>query len=471
MTAFGALEKLFTKNVDGFAPTNDKFVRPHREETAKSLRLRERGAEQGELNLPPSDAKEFDVVEREIIGTVREHLNEAHIDAGNNVRSYESRLADLGLLYGLSAIRGEVVKTLGDIDLHVREWRDRLATQEEEIRQANEELREFQRKHELRRPFHIVESAWTHFALILLAFLLETAGNTIFLSENNDMGIAGGIVSAALVSFLNVGMATAAGVFIFRRLNYQSKGKKIFAGILILGWMAITLIWNLLAGHFRDSQSAGSDNPQLEALQLFAQSPFGFESFYSWAMLLIGLLAAAFSAWKGYGMDDPYPGYGPLGRRFKAREELYADMVAEARERLAAERDEAIASARRIQEELGVQMRTRGRVLAAYDQLIHRYAQHHAQLEDLTNYLLKVYQDANRRSRSEPAPGYFDQPFKLDCPELARLNAPPLDQSQVDAADAELRKAIEQVAGKFESGINSFTAVHDLKTEAMHVAA
>lgn len=110
MKAFGGLQRLFSDKVDGFAPIDDPFVRPDREETARSMELVRKGKEQGALNLPPSDATHYDAVEREIIAEVKEHLNLAHIDAGNHIRSYENRLASLHVLYGLSSIRGEKAK-------------------------------------------------------------------------------------------------------------------------------------------------------------------------------------------------------------------------------------------------------------------------------------------------------------------------------------------------------------------------
>jgi hypothetical protein len=117
---------------------------------------------------------------------------------------------------------------------------------------------------------------------------------------------------------------------------------------------------------------------------------------------------------------------------------------------------------------LGVQMRTRGRVLAAHQQLRHRFAQHHAQLEGLTNYLLKVYQDANRAVRTAPAPAYFDKPFALELPKLAELNVPQVNEAAVEKAESELNEAIEQVAKAFDEAIESFTSIEELKRELGH---
>lgn len=465
MNPFEGLTRLFTARVDGFAPMDDKFVRPDREATAKSMRLEERGKEQGELNLPGSDAREFDVVEREVVAAVSEHIDSAHIDTCNHLRAYEDRLSDLHLLHGLGAIRGETKKTLGDLKSLVAGWQDRLSTRRDAVRGSYKELREFQRENGLTRPFHQVESRWVHGSVILLAWLAETAGNTIFLSENNSMGIAGGIVAAAFVAAINVALAVCAGVFFFRRTNLPQPSKKVAAWVFIAFWFAITIAWNLAAGHFRDAQSAGVADPQMAAITLVSQRPFGFDSFYSWGMLVIGLLAAFISAYEGFKMNDPFPGYGALGHQHSERCAEYADLVSEARESLAEQRDRAIEAAQQIKDELGVQLRTRGRIHAAHAHLMRRFSEHLGRMEELANYLLQTYRNANIRSRAEPVPGYFDQAFSFPKPELPVLHEAAIDKTKIEGAETILNDGIDAVTEGFDRSIDSFTPLEELKKD------
>lgn len=444
---------------------DDKFVRPDREATAKSMRLEERGKEQGELNLPALDAREFDVVEREIVAAVSEHLDTAHIDTCNHLRAYEDRLSDLHLLHGLGAIRGETKKTLGDLKSLVAGWQDRLSTRRDAVRGSYKELREFQRGNGLTRPYHPVESRWVHGSMILLAWLAETVGNTIFLSENNSMGIAGGIVAAAFVSAINVALAVGAGVFFFRRTNLPKPQEKAVAWISISAWFAVTFVWSLAAGHFRDAQSAGVADPQRAAITLVTEHPFGFDSFYSWGMLIIGLLAAVVSAYEGYKMNDPFPGYGALGQQLTQRCAEYADLVAEARESLAEQRDRAIEAAQQIKDELGVQLRTRGRIHAAHAHLMRRFTEHHGRMEELANYLLQTYRNANLRSRAEPVPGYFDRAFSFPKPELPVLHEAAIDKEKIEGAEITLNEGIDAVTAAFDRSIDSFTPLDELKKD------
>lgn len=444
---------------------DDKFVRPDREATVKSLRLEERGAEQGELNLPSSDAKEFDVVEREIVAAVAEHLDGAHIDTCNHLRVYEDRLSELHLLHGLGAIRGETKKTLGDLKSLVAEWQDRLSTRRDAVRASYMGLRDFQDKYGLtRRPFQKSESLWVHGSVILMAWLAETVGNTIFLSENNSMGIAGGIVAASFIAALNVALAVLAGVT-FRRKNLPEPSAKAAAWIFLAAWLVVTLIWNLTAGHFRDAQSAGVADPQMAAITLVKASPFGFVSFYSWGMLLVGLLAAIVSAREAYKMNDPFPGYGELGQQHTDRCAEYADLVAEARQSLADERNRAIAAAQAIKEELGVQIRARSKVHAAHAHLMRRFQEHHGRMEELANYLLQSYRNANDRARSDRPPSYFDQQFKFPKSPLPDLHEAVIDEGKIEKAEAILNEGIDSVTEAFDRSIDTFTPLDELKRE------
>lgn len=462
---FEGLTRLFTSRVDGFAPMDDKFVRPDREATVKSMRLEERGGEQGELNLPPADGKEFDVVEREIIAAVAEHVDAAHIDTCNYLRVYEDRLSELHLLHGLGAIRGETKKTLGDLKALVAEWQDRLSTRRDAVRASYMGLRDFQDKYGLtRRPFQKPESLWVHGSVILLAWLAETVGNTIFLSENNSMGIAGGIVAAAFIAALNVALSVLVGVT-FRRKNLPEPSAKATAWIILAVWFVVTLIWNLTAGHFRDAQSAGVTDPQMAAITLVKASPFGFASFYSWGMLLVGLLAAIVSAREAYKMNDPFPGYGELGQQHTDRCSEYADLVAEARQSLADERNRAIEASQAIKDELGVQIRTRGKIHAAHAHLMRRFREHSGRMEELANYLLQTYRNANIRARGERPPPHFDQQFKFHAPELPNLNEAAIDKDKIEKTEAILNDGIDAVTQAFDRSIDTFTPLDELKKE------
>jgi hypothetical protein len=469
---FDGLTKLFTSRVDGYAPMDDKFVQPDKAETAKSLRLEKRGEEQGALNLPSAESKTFDVVEREIINAVSGHVNACHIDVSNNVRSYEDRLAGLHLLHGLGNIKAETTKALGDFKVLVSTWNQHLSTRIDALRASYKELRSFQLENDLEhRPFKEIESRWVHSSAILGAWFVETAGNTFFLSSNDEMGIIGGTVAAAFVAAINVAFAVAAGRFAFPLTNLKRPGPRWFGIALVAVWAVLfAFLWNLAAAHFRDVKSAGIPNPEAAVLASMSEGLFSLDSLYSWGLLAIGILAAAITARAGYLMDDPYPGYGAIGHKHTERCREYAALVAEAQEDIVKKRDQAIGAAQAVKDEVGIQMRERGRIHAAYGHLVRRFKEHQTRLEDFANYLLEVYRNANRRARTGPVPAHFNDRFEIERIEVPPVHEEAIRAESIAAAERALDDAIEAISAAFDKSIDSFIPLEELKKDLEHAA-
>ena len=136
MSPFAALKRFFSSKVDGHAPMDDAFVQIVREGWIDALKLRERGEEQGTMNLPRTDASTLDVVEHEVAERVGEELNAAQIAARNNTQSYENRLAALQLLHELGAIQAATTTAIGDFETLVDNYLPKPAIDRTTIRMA-----------------------------------------------------------------------------------------------------------------------------------------------------------------------------------------------------------------------------------------------------------------------------------------------------------------------------------------------
>ena len=65
------------------------------------------------------------------------------------------------------------------------------------------------------------------------------------------------------------------------------------------------------------------------AWQRFAGNPVGFDAVFSWILVVLAVVFGIFASYKGYRVDDPYPGYGQLDRELNARRALYEGQKAE----------------------------------------------------------------------------------------------------------------------------------------------
>src|SRR4028118_2348384 len=217
MTPLRALREFFTGQNVGSAPMDDPFVEIDRDAAADQLRLTQRGSENGAQDVPHSTATSCDVVETEVISSVKDHLNRAQIDASNHGRTYEHRLSELHLLHELAAIKSATEKALGDFKAEVITWANRLANRRDAIADSYSELRSFKRANNLHRPHHEVPTLIVPLSAIAFAWLAEAVGNSFFLRVNDEMGLLGGVIAAMVIAAVNVAISVFIGKTVFPR--------------------------------------------------------------------------------------------------------------------------------------------------------------------------------------------------------------------------------------------------------------
>lgn len=462
---FDAVKKFFTSEVIGTAPIDDAFIQIDRDGLANKLNLKQRGQEQGTLNQPPPSATTMDVAENDIIAQINSELTRAQINVRTQCQAYENRLADLRLLHEITTIKAEAVKALGDFNTLVIDWRNRLSNLRDMIVDSYLDLETFKTENRLTRPAHDKPDGIVTVGSFAVSFLLEVVGNALFLRVNDDLGYLGGLIAAILVAAINVGVGICVGYVLWPRTQVRSSTERTFAWAGITVWVVFLLVWNLFAAHFRDAKSSGAADPQNAAVQTLLANPLALEGIYSWGLFIIGILAAFFGARTAFKADDPFPGYGERDRNHRARCEEYSDGVAEANRQLTGVRDDAIQGATDVKRQLGLQSQERQRIHSAHDRFARRYQQHQDQFEIIANYLLSIYRNANRASRTEPAPAYFDRQWQLKRSDVEPLYDPQLPYADIKSADDALSACIDNVAAAFTDAIRKFEPLEHLKAE------
>ena len=463
MGALSALRNLFASRSPLLALIDDPFVQIDRPALAAKLELEKRGAEQGAHDLPAPDTRTFDQVEAEIQSEIADEYKRAQVEAANQIRVYDNRLAELGLLAELSSIRSHARQAVGDFVAEVANSRKHLATSRDAIAESYEELREFKKEHRLTRPAHAAAPGLVMWSAIFGAWFVEAAANTFLLRLNDDLGFVGGAAAAGIIAALNVGLATAVGRYVLPSTNARGAGQKVAGYALTALWFGIMLIWNLLAAHFRDAKALGLPQPDNEALALLIAQPFRLDSIYSWGLLIAGIVCAVAAAIVAYRMDDPYPGYGAISRRHAQRCADYAAEVDQATEELKEIRDEAIASATDVRGQLGQQFGERGRVLAGRQAFRRRFEEHGTHMEQTANALLETYRAANRRARGAPAPAHFQERWILERLPLPDVQIMSASEADLKAAERALDEAVAEISGKFDAAVQSFEPLDVLK--------
>lgn len=457
MTAYKRLRELFTPPDITVALPSDPFLSIDREKAAKKLRLKERAEQNGKQNHPPVDSTDFDEVEREIIAEISDQLHRAQIDASNNHRIYGERLSELALLRELSTVTGASAQALGDYQATVINREGRLALAKTAIQESFKDLANFKREHGLYRPAHPGIQpiyAWATFAI---AWLLESLFNTAFLHVNDDLGILGGFIAAAVVAGVNITVSGFVGRYIWPYLVYRRWQWKVAGALATGAWLVAAIVWNLLAGHFRDAKAAGLANPEAESLSLLVNNPLAFDSIYSYGLLAIGIMFSLLAAGTAFRMQDPYPGYGDVYKRHKDRCEDYADEIELALAELRDTRDNAIADAQDTRDELQKQFSERGRILEARNSHRNRFREHQDYLQTIADALLAEYRVANIAARQDGLrPSHFGTPWRLNASELSTNPEEPTTENEVRQAQLALDTSIQTVADEYTKAIQRF---------------
>ena len=302
---------------------------------------------------------------------------------------------------------------------------------------AVKHLRWFQQKHGLHyRAAWYPTSQVYHFALVAALALVEWISLAAFYAEGSDFGLLGGVLIAMTLSVVNISLAIVAGCLV-RYVNHRSVLHKALALTGVAALYAGFLVVTLGAAHYRAATSdvahaqpeasapagvaspATADLDQWRAARLarqrFAANPVGFEDVFSWILVVLALVFGVFASYKGYRVDDPYPGYGRLDRELNARRALY-----EARKAAYCRLGDQVFD-RILDEQARLFADVRANI-EYYQQLISKsdderrtFVHEVAELQDACNILLKRYRQTNARARTSPPPYYFKDTFALDA--------------------------------------------------------
>ncbi|HEY3100100.1 MAG TPA: hypothetical protein VGL14_14400 [Methylomirabilota bacterium] len=327
---------------------------------------------------------------------------------------------------------------------------------------ALKHLRWFQQKHGLHyRAAAYPESQFYHFAIVAGLALVEWVSLSTFYAEGSDFGLLGGVLIAMGLSVVNISLAILAGSLL-RFVNHQRARPRLLALTAATFLYACFLLVTLTAAHYRvatndiaqsqPSVSAHSATPvpslvptdldQWRAARLawqrFASNPVGFDDVFSWILVVLALVFGIFASYKGYRLDDPYPGYGELDRELRRRRATYeAAKVAYCRVV-----DHVFD--RTLQEQAHLLSEVKSN-LEYYQQLVSKsederraFARDAAELHDACNIVLKRYRQTNLRVRVSPAPTYFNdgidfEPYLIRAPAGISENEQRLSRSYESA--------------------------------------
>ena len=414
---------------------------------AKENRIGEKAKEDGQMKFPPADQTEPDEIHTKIQSFVEGVANGCRKEVGAHLADLQTAIAGIPDDSGL-ALEEKRAKSMVDADLRTY---DETAAQDEntlmppleEMRRQRAGVEEFRRVHEL--GDRQADYAKMQISAIWIAALgvVETVLNAVLLGEVMPYGIGGAFGVVVFITALNLLTGyLLVGPWWRRRNHVQPEPRaKALAGCLGIG--ALLLGFNVLVGQFRDAMDALGErlrSGELTDAAVMAdlwrqavEAPWEFDSFQAFLVAAVGFACFVFASVKGYGADDPYPGYGQITRMQKRAEENYAAVREEASKRFEQQHRECLAKIEDVLYAARAKRETYDGLVQEGKKVVEQFEPAIREFEQALRELTQIYRDTNRKHRGkERAPEYFNERRCLDERFFAPLSFEPPPRPGVD---------------------------------------
>lgn len=379
------------------------------DQISEQLGIKEK-AETDALNaLPASDARNANSTEREIQGYFEKRMAVINRIVNDELSLRNTSITDTNLEDERALISNHTEHSkLSLKSLVAREFRA-LKQLKQELDDLQQEYFVFQQQNKLNRTSHYPESQVLYFSIILIFWLLESAGNGYFFAEGSPLGLLGGVGQAVIIAAINISIAFFFIGWLFRYKNHCSLWKQLTAYTGLIVYIAWAFGFNLLVAHYRDFFAVNPEQAGVFAVQRFIDSPWNLSEFNSWMLFVMGMLFAVFAFVDGYKRDDLYPGYGKLHRRLQSLNEEYEE-----------HRDYVVTEIGEVRQKFLHNLEDmKQAVLLKHTRLVHlvedkqafvaEYEQGMANFMAAANTLIYRYRDFNMSYRKDSAPEYFSQ--------------------------------------------------------------
>ena len=393
--------------------------------STKLANYRALGQKEGSKNRPAQDAAVAD-----------QHESALRSEAENWL-STEQRLFDMQLVEsskGATEAKQKVIELRATVDQLVNDDSARSTVDAElagdrsalvktvELRlRAEAAYRYFRAQNDIHDEPHYPDSVLWHFGILAVLGLIETVTNAFF--YENSQGLLGGFFVALGIAALNMGTAMFLGNW-FRYKNLTSIDKKVMGWLALAAFLFTTILFNALFASFRTEYQLVADPTEFkevaaafqrawpETMRIF-RADMQFRDLWSFLLFGLGILLSIAAFWKGYTLDDKYPGHGHVAKELKKAVQAEHELQNQLRQKVKDLLHHRKAAVQAAIHEPSTQMGMLARRIADLTNA-------HGALESQANTVERdydlvrdAYRQANVSIRSVPAPGYFNERVQL----------------------------------------------------------
>lgn len=448
------------------------FPAPDLDYIKREAGLEQKAADDGSKNLPGADATapspvELDIKRRleEVRDRHRSDYNSMLDYYGEQVKGY-NEMAQTGAMG--TAFRAYMTQLQ---NLRINLVEGKLFSRRESLRSLAKSIRGFRQEHGLlgRAPDFPAKRDMVWFWLMLAVagelvlnfFLLQEAGSAFQVTAQS-----------LLYALINVLLPFFFIPDQLRGFSHIKLWRRLLAGAMTVFYIVVwCLSVNLLMAHYRgvvldivaaetgiqavgaaasDYSSLMQDyfNSQSIAWERFWANPFGLDDVWSWFLFGCGVGLSLFAVSKGYANDDSYPGYGRLKRHYDEEEDSYIKLTESTLAQFQSHRNKADEEIKLLSRTLSDDYLRMQQAITSAQGLMGRCKDAFARLDTCLQSLVQDYRQRNQEQRTQPPPGYFSEPMRLDPPGLNEFQ-------HTEAADP--AEAIRQL----RDWANELNSLHD----------
>jgi len=309
------------------------MAKTYRGEIAGRLQTyQELARKEAQQQRPPTDSNGLDQNEAQIKSEAEAALAEQRELLNAELNRLSTAATDLR--QKVVKARGECEQELLDdmmkesVQTALSERRDDLANVVKQRMFAETDLKTFKANHDIREQASYPDSRLNHLGWIVALSALETAVNAVF--YENSQGLLGGFLVALGISAFTIASSVLLG-YLGRHKNLVPAEERI-KGYGSIGLFFLLLLFaNALFAHFRSNYQLIDSTDSIavrgafkaavgEATKVF-YGAIPLTDLSSFILFGIGILLMSLAFWKGYHLDDKYPGHGERDRKYKQRNE------------------------------------------------------------------------------------------------------------------------------------------------------
>jgi hypothetical protein len=462
------LRGLLDRPVHAYRATTETFTNLDVQRLATSMTLAERGRTRGTEEQPPADSTTLDAVETEIIETVTAAQKTAHDELENQLTGFRARLIDLDFEARFSGIKDVAQSGLADLKAEQQMGLDDLHGVRRELTEAEEYLTEFRKQHRINRPAKINTTLGTtlKWLIIALIFLGELITNGYFLSRGAELGLAGGVLQAALFAFLNVGVPLLIAIKGLPFLTHRNGLAKLWGLFWLLFFLAETTVLNLGLAHYREAGAETLQGAGIEVMRRMTTAPLTMADFESWVLFGLGVFFSVIALIDGFSLNDSFPKFQEISDNRRKAQDRYAEMRRTRIQDLMDVREQYQEAVSDLRSDLSKRRTEHEAILAHRARQLTLFREAQNQLETAANALLRIYRDANVAARKTPAPAHFAEPFVLKRieVEISRENEWNTDELKeaIKSAQADLEKVMATLGVEFDQALKNYRELDQL---------